>query len=256
MGKLIGFVLGWLIAGPFTAIIGLFIGHQFDNGLASIDHAPPRAQRAGVQQQFFETLFALLGHVAKADGRVSQEEIASTEQFIQQLNLNSSQRRDAIRLFKQGTAAGFNLDEAMIAFLSKCGRNVRLQKTLLELLVHLAYADGVLHSSESAVIRKVAHWLGVRDSEYQWLMAMFKAQYEFASTNTHSQHSLADAYAALGVTEQATDAEVKRAYRRLMSLHHPDKLIAQGVPAEMVKVANEKSQEISAAYERIQAARK
>lgn len=256
MGKLIGGILGFLALGVIGAALGIFIGHQFDSGLATIGDAPPKAARSDVQQSFFDALFQLLGHVAKADGHISESEISTTEQLMTQLGLSAEQRTAAIGLFKQGAASTFSVDDAMIPFMSRCGRNSRLQMTLLEFLVHLAYADGVLHSDESIALKRVAHWLGLRDGRFEQLMAMFKAQYEFASSNQQSSHKLADAYAALGISEAASDAEVKRAYRKLMSQHHPDKLIAQGVPEAMIKLANEKSAEIRAAYEQITEARK
>lgn len=255
MGKLIGAILGWFVGGPFVAIIGALIGHQFDAGLASIDHAPPKAQRPEVQRQFFETLFSLLGCLAKADGRVSEAEIKGTESLMGQLGLDGSQRDDAIGLFKQGAAADFSIDTAMTAFVSRCGRNVRLQQMLLELLVHLAYVDNELHPAERELIRKVAFWIGVRDRQFDDMMRMFAAQYSFSADHKATSHSIDDAYTALGIEASSTDAEVKRAYRKLMSKHHPDKLIAQGVPESMIKLANEKSAEISAAYDQIMAQR-
>lgn len=256
MAKIIGGILGFLAFGLFGAALGIFIGHQFDTGLASINDAPPKGQRSQVQQTFFDTLFQLLGHVAKADGHISEEEVATTEQLMSQLGLSDEQRKASIELFKKGAGANFSIDGTMIAFMNRCGRNTRLQMTLLEFLVHLAYADGDFHRSELDVVKRVAHWLGVRDSQFEHMMSMFKAQYEFSAGNSGSPHKLADAYTALGITEAASDAEVKRAYRKLMSQHHPDKMIAQGVPEAMIKVANEKSAEIRAAYEQITETRK
>lgn len=256
MGKLIGGILGFIAFNFFGAILGVVIGHQFDTGLASIGNAPPKGQRSAVQQIFFDTLFQLLGHVAKADGHISEEEVATTEQLMTQLGLTDEQRKTSIALFKKGAGADFSVDEVMITFLNSCGRNTRLQMTLLEFLVHLAYADGVLHSAESDIIKRVAHWLGLRDARFEQLMSMFKAQYGFSGGNKQSPNKLADAYTALGITDAASDAEVKRAYRKLMSQHHPDKMIAQGVPEAMIKLANEKSAEIRAAYEQITDSRK
>ena len=116
-----------------------------------------------------------------------------------------------------------------------------------------AFADGELHPAERQVLAAVAHWMGLGEARFDTLLGMFSAQYGFSQSGrvAPGHGTVEEAYQALGVNASSSDREVKQAYRRLMSQHHPDKLIAQGVPEDMVRVATEKSQEIRAAYDTI-----
>jgi DnaJ like chaperone protein len=147
----------------------------------------------------------------------------------------------------------------MIRFQSSCGHYRQLQQILLEYLFHIAFADGELHAAERSSLEKIGAWLGISGAGFAQLLQMYHAQYGFAGggapVGRNAADQLSDAYTALGVDASASDREIKRAYRKLMSQHHPDKLIAQGVPEDMLKVATEKSQEISAAYDLILKAR-
>ena len=129
-----------------------------------------------------------------------------------------------------------------------------MPQTLLVFLISLALADGTVDSNEQRVLESVASYLGYRPEQFAHLLSMVEAQshfHDFTGATVPQQNQLADAYLALGVDSTCGDRELKQAYRRLMSEHHPDKLIARGVPEEMVKLATEKSQEIQAAYELI-----
>ena len=256
LGKIIGFALGLLMLGPVGGLLGLMAGHFFDKGLIELDRSPPQQQRAEAQHIFYETVFRLMGHLAKADGHISEQEIAQAEGFMAQMGLTDEHRREAIDLFKQGAANDFSVDDTMIRFQSSCGRYRKLQQVLLEYLFHIAYADGELHAAERSSLEQIAGWLGITGPLFEQLLRMYHAQYGFAaggagSRGRSSADLLAEAYQALGISTSASDREVKRAYRKLMSQHHPDKLIAQGVPEDMIQLATEKSQEISAAYDLI-----
>jgi DnaJ like chaperone protein len=139
----------------------------------------------------------------------------------------------------------------------------------LEIQMAVACSDGEMHSAEEALLRKIANWLGFSSQQCEWMLQRAMASIRFA----HQQHQyqgqagghyagpssatqLTDAYRILGVEKSATDAEVKRAYRKLMSQHHPDKLVSKGLPEEMIKIAKEKTQEIKGAYELIMKTRK
>ncbi|HEY3700465.1 MAG TPA: co-chaperone DjlA, partial [Spongiibacteraceae bacterium] len=132
-----------------------------------------------------------------------------------------------------------------------------LKGLLLEYLVTFALADNLIHPAEGDILQRIAHFLGFDRTQFLQFLEMLQAQQRFNQRGygaTASRDALADAYRALGVSSDASAAEVKTAYRKLMSQHHPDKLIAQGVPPDMVKMATEKTQEIQAAYELIQKA--
>jgi len=260
IGGIFGFMLGW---GAFGAILGIYIGHQFDRGLGGLSRPLTSAQQQLVQDSFFTTVFSLLGHVAKADGRVSRDEIAQAEALMDKMRLDSTARKKAIDLFKRGSATDFSIDETMKEFVSVCGRYTNLKRQLLNYLISLAMADGNLDQAEQDVLRKVASHLGFSAALFEQLIQMIKAQSQFRGSQgagggqrAPSRDQLSDAYKALGVSANDSDSQIKRAYRKLVSENHPDKLIGQGMPQDMVNLATERTQEIQAAYELIVSSRK
>jgi len=255
LGKLAGALLGYSIGGIPMAILGLILGHLFDRGyiLAQMGASPEERQR--IQDRFFITVFTLLGHMAKADGRISEAEIAQTEQFMAQMGLTPEHRREAIRLFKQGAEPGFDPRHTVQEFQAVCGRHPNLVRLLLMYLVNVAAADGHLDRAEEDVLRQVAQGLGMSAAAFEQLLRMIRAQDAFRGGTAADGGNPAAAYEALGVSSDAGNSEIKRAYRRLMSEYHPDKLIGQGVPDDMVKKATERSQEIQAAYDTIKKVR-
>ena len=257
-GKIVAGLLGLLLYGPLGGLLGLVLGHWFDRGLQhSLGFASP-GHLARVQESFFKTSFLLLGLVAKADGRVSEAEVAHTEDIMRQLGLGEEQRRAAITLFKQGATKEFQPQPVVSGFNEVCRGQKQLQQTLLVFLVSLALADGHLHAAEQQALEMVAGYMGFSARDFARLVRMIEAQRHFhgsAAGSVPEKDQLGDAYLALGVDADASDREVKKAYRRLMSQNHPDKLIARGVPEEMVKMATEQSQEILAAYELIKKSR-
>jgi len=252
-GKIIAGLLGLLVGGPIGLVVGVFIGHSFDKGLVKTLQfgSPENIER--IKTSFFETTFLLLGHLAKADGRISQQEIDHTETLFSQMGLSSEQRTHAKELFRAGAATGFNLEQTVASFIHSCGPQKKLQQTLLLFLISLALADQGIDESEHKALQNIARLMGFSVAQLEQLLRMVQAQGQFhtGAAGQSSASSLSNAYEALGVSESATDKEVKRAYRKLMSQNHPDKLIAQGVPEDMIKIATEKSQDISGAYELI-----
>ena len=253
-GKLIGGLLGLLVGGIIGLIIGLLVGHAFDRGLlkALRTISPENLQR--IRDSFFETTFLLSGYLAKSDGHISQQEVDHTEMVIAQMGLGAEQRKRAIDLFRRGAAPDFQVEAAVAGFLQTCGPQRQLQKTLLLFLISLALADHRIDPAEKAALQRVAGLLGIAEAQLEQLLRMAQAQDHFHGAGGYTAQpgtSLDDAYAALGVSSSVSDKELKQAYRRLMSENHPDKLIARGVPDEMVKLATERSQEIQAAYEMV-----
>ncbi len=260
IGKILGAVFGYFAAGPIGAIVGLLVGHFFDRGLASARGLGTPGHQAAVEQAFFSTAFSVMGLVAKADGRVSEAEIERAEGLMAHFGLSAVHRQEAIALFKRGAAPGFELEAQLADFLRYCAPHGELKNLLLEYLLGVALADGVLHPNEQAVLQRVASLLGFSAPHFAQLLDMVRAQQSFQrdtqSSNPAQVDALSAAYRALGVDPSASDGEVKTAFRRLMSRNHPDKLIAQGVPADMIALATSKTQEIRAAYELIENSRK
>jgi len=265
-GKAIAGLIGFLALGPVGLLFGLAIGHAFDRGLWQALQAASPDNLARIQRQFFDTTFTLLGFVAKADGRVSEAEIAQAESLFIQLRLNPAQRQSAITRFKEGSQPGFDPSATVAAFAQTVGPRRQAQHTLFAFLASMALADGDLHPPEREALHQIALLLKVPTAEVDRLVAMISAQsrfhtsggsqgYRHQGASAAPRNQLADAYQALGVDSAATDSDIKKAYRRLMSENHPDKLIAKGVPDEMIKIATERSQEISTAYDVIRNAR-
>ena len=267
-GKLIVGLLGMLIGGPIGLAIGVLIGHFLDRGVERVQSFNPfRPYRPGereeVQEALFLAVFSIMGHLAKADGRVSEQEIGQAEAIMSRMQLNDEQRRRAQEAFRQGKEDDFPLDRTVAEFRQRIRRRRHLVVVFLELLLQTALADGELHAEEERILFRVAAGLGVPESQFRQILNMVLAQARFGGAGAAgaggaagpSRPSLGEAYQVLGVKEDASDQEVKKAYRRLMSEHHPDKLAARGVPEEMIRVSTEKTAEISKAYDMIKEAR-
>ena len=263
-GKIIGAVVGaWLLNLP-GFFLGLMAGHFYDS-LQKLTRGHfvhlSADQRAQIQRSYFETSFKLLGFVAKADGHVSQAEVSHTEELMSRMGLTASQRQEAIRLFKIGSAQEFSVNGTISEFNQICGRQPRLKQTLISYLITLAMADGKVDAQEKSALLQIASGLGIPAFVFEQLLSMIQAQASFhqqqySQGGGQSQAgNLDNAYQALGVESSSTDAEIKKAYRKLISENHPDKLIGQGMPEEMIKLATERSQEISTAYDIIQKSR-
>lgn len=257
-GKLLGGGFGLMAGGPLGAVLGAAMGHAFDRGLAGIGETHG-GRREHVQVTFFRATFSVMGHVAKADGRVSEREIGVAEGVMRQMRLDSAQRREAIELFNQGKTHDFDLDAVLDEFRRECRRRPTLVQMFIEIQLQAAYADGDLDQAEEQLLLHMCSILGIPEQRFRLLERMLRggqrSQQRAGGPPRQEGMSLADAYEILGVSKDASDDEVKKAYRRLMSQHHPDKLVSKGLPDEMVEMAKSKSQDISLAYERIREAR-
>lgn len=257
-GKLIGGILGFMFAGPFGALLGLMAGHFFDKGLASNFRMANPEHLQKVQDQFFTTVFSVMGRLAKSDGRISEQEVRQAEHFMNEMGLTPEHRKQAIALFQKGAEADFVIESVLIDFQQYCAPHPKLSHMLLVYLIGMAMADGEVHPAEEQILRQVAQSLNISPRAFEQLLRQLKAQQRFSGEQpgTVSEDAIGEAYQALGVAPDNSDKEIKKAYRRLMSQYHPDKLIAEGMPEDMVKMATEKSQEIQSAYELIKKHRK
>ncbi len=271
-GKLLGGYLGFVLGGPLGALIGAAVGHNFDKGLHQLGMDPEpgrtRVDNERVQLAFFTATFSVMGHIAKADGKVSEDEIKHAEAVMSQMQLDKEMRRTAINLFNEGKKSQFDLEAVIAQFKQEAGRRTNLFRMFLEIQIQAAYADGSMDLSEKAVLLKVSALLGFPEFVFRQLETLVKATlgqgayYQTggrqSSGRQRSQQTftLDDAYDILGVNASSSKAEVKRAYRRLISQHHPDKLVAKGLPEEMIKLANEQTAQISKAYDLIKSVKR
>lgn len=270
IGLILGFILlstmslGLLILGIFGALIGLLFGGFADRIRAyGLGGANPFTSQAR-QTVFLETVFVLMGKLAKADGRISQIEIDHVEAFIKKMGMSGEHRQEAIRQFKRGAEPGFDITDTLNHFKQHCGNTFNLKQVLLVYLIVMALADGKLDPQEKDILEQVSAQLGYNRAEFNRILDMVMSQASFASGHRQQYSSgpqrssadeLADAYKALGVTEKSSNQEIKRAYRKLMSQYHPDKLMGQGVPEDMIAVATEQAKEIQLAYDLIKKSR-
>ena len=253
-GTLLGGTLGFMFGGPLGALLGAALGRNFDRGIKITDQhgAFNTDQQERIQAAFFTTTFSVMGHIAKADGRVTPDEISAAKAIMSRMQLDALQRKAAIKLFNEGKKDGFPLHDVIMQFHRECVRRRNLLQMFLEIQIATAMADGHLHAIEKSILFTIGEQLGFSRGDIEHLFSMSAA----GATHGKPRRSLSKAYEILDVSKSASDTEVKKAYRRLMSQHHPDKLIAKGLPEEMIKFATEKTQEIKAAYEQIMESRK
>lgn len=274
-GKIIGAIIGMAIFKLPGAIIGLIAGHMFD-----INYARNFSRQGGfarffssketIQQQaiFFHALFSALGHICKADGHVTTQEIKIASRLMDDMKLHGDLRKEAQQAFREGKAKDFPLSEMLTTFKQNAHGRRDILQVFLEILIAAACADGRITADEMRVLQTVAASLGFNAADLQFLVATFEAGERFRRgqgfhqsgsgqrQRQYHEHytsttALSDAYKILGVSDKVDDKEIKRAYKKRMSEHHPDKLAAKGLPEQAMEMANKRTQEIQSAYELI-----
>lgn len=238
------------MAGPIGLVFGLMVGHFVSNSYARLVNFQNR-----VQILYFRTFFHLAGYISKADGVVSQAEIRATEQIFAEMELTAEAKRQAIDYFKEGQRLAFDLEDELGQLYQLCSEQPGLLRLFIQSLFSVARVDGI-DAKKRSILDKTCAILGFQSSN-------FYQQYDDAQQQSHRRQSFEQAppdpvnsdYALLEVPRDVSAKALKQAYRRLMSQHHPDKLIAKGLPESMVKMATQKTQQIQAAYERIKRAK-
>lgn len=252
-GKIIGAIVGLTLGRPTCVLLGVIIGHLFDIGLIQRLLHKKLVQNTGqVQHVFFDCTFSVMGYLAKADGRISESEIRAAEQVMRQMDLSAEMKREAINLFNQGKQSGFDLAASIGRLKTACWRYPNLLRTFLEMQIQMANAEGQISAGKRAALQSICAQLGIHGFVFD---AEQSYQRYYQQPRANSAGHLDDAYQILNIGRDASDAEIKKAYRRMLSQNHPDKLMAQGLPPKMIKIANERTQKIKSAYEAIKNAR-
>jgi len=295
-GKIVGAFFGFLLLRNIIgAAIGLYIGHLFDGAIKRMANKQNVEQwlSSGDSKQaiFFYSTFSVMGHVAKASGNVTPEHIQTANEFMAKMGLSSEQVTEAKEAFREGKSLGFPIKKKINLFKQYFGKRQDLCQFFLEIQIQTAYSDSILEPAEYELLLDIAKQLGFTKRQLGLLIVTCEAELRFqnyqkdqqqknkkyerrrANNNAGSsnrdnnrQHrqthnddkspSILDAYALLGISENESSREIKRAYKRLMSKNHPDKLVAKGLPPEMMEVAKQKTQDIQSAYEIIKKERK
>ena len=245
----LGGAFGFILGGPLGAMLGVAFAGNLSKGKSNFGgfgQARHLGDQQRVQAAFLSSLFSVMGYIAKVDGKVSKSEILLAQQVMQHMQLADDMQKVAKELFNQGKQDSFNLDEVLEQFRLESHRRTHLVRMFLEIQIQAAYADGVLDDKEHDALKYIAQKLHFSLHELENLIQ------QFAATSHHANKlTVDDAYVILGADKGLTDKELKRAYRRLLAQHHPDKLVAKGLPEEMMTIAKEKTQEIISAYELI-----
>ena len=318
-GKLFGGALGALAGGGIGAVLGMIAGHLVDDKLDGGARNPRAAQRRrpqhwvedaeavetaeggdtegeavgvsdplAVAERYFRITFEVMGHVAKSDGRVSEQDIRAAGAVMSAFRLGEAQVSDAISHFNRGKHPDYDLSRAVMALRRTCAGRPDLARTFLEIQLRAALGGSDLRGPSRPLLIRIAAMLGVGGLEFARLETVLRQRHgrqgqgngeraagagpqgAGAASGTAGRGetrgagrapgavprmSLAEAYEVLGVRTGAADDAITKAYRRQLSRHHPDKLRANGLPESMLEHAKQRTQQIIEAWDIIRAAR-
>ena len=265
-GKFIGAILGYLIFGPSGAILGVLLGNLFDRSLTDHFTKPywsyHSEKRKAIQKVFFEATFSVMGHLSKVDGRITEEQIIQANRLMDELQIGKLQRKTAQNYFRVGAKVDFDLWPILSLLKDVTKDNPELLKLFIDLQFKAALVGG-LSVKKQQLLNTILSYMGFAPLHQQQRFyedfvtrkthrsAHNESNYSSSSSHQQPRNETDHAYGILGITRSTNKQDITRAYRRLMSRNHPDKLIAKGLPEAMIKVANEKTQIIRKAYEQI-----
>lgn len=254
-GKVVGTMAG-LAAGPWGAVVGLVLGHQFDRGYARYSDRLKVMRLDRLPRPYVRALFRTMGFLAKADGRVSEEEIRAARKLMHRLGLDPAETRVSMEWFTSGKEPAFPLQEVLRELRRDTRNRVELRGLFVQLLLEMALSKSSLHRRERTVLWTICSALDIGRVELAQLEAMLRAQRSFRKSAAGSADAarLERAYAVLGVDGSSTNAEIKQAYRRLMNRNHPDKL-AGSADAAALLAAQQRTREIRSAWDMLKTRR-
>lgn len=259
MGIIIGGLIGYRMGGFIGMLLGAWLGHQITQFISG--GGSPKKQRTATQHSFFKALFVSMGKLAKLDGVVSKQEIDRAEIIMNKMKLTPELRQQAIHYFNQGKESNYSIDRDLTEFRQKSRGSLSLKQFFLEMLIDMASVDGQIDHAEQHLIEQICQLIGyplamlhamlkMRGSNYYQNQGQQQGQRRSRSQPRASAAS-SNPYQVLGVDKSADRQEIRRAYKKLMSQHHPDKLVSKGLPPEMMKVAEEKAKSIQLAWEQV-----
>ncbi len=249
LGKVVGGTIGFAIGGPIGAIAGAAFGHTLDKKEERYltGGATTRAQLSNneeAQLTFFIAAFSMLAKIAKADGQVSENEINSVEGFMENdLNLDQESKITARNIFREAVNSNEQFDAFAQQFYNVFRNQPRLIELMMDVLLRVSAADGTISSNEEILLLKAVKIFNISNSAY----TNYKKRY-VKVTNKY--------YALLNCDENASNEEIKKQYRKLVTEYHPDKIESKGLPEEFTKFANDKFIQIQEAYDYVKKERR
>lgn len=250
-GKIIGTLAGLATKQPLLGVVGLLLGHQFDRGFTSRFDPGTDTKAGALGDDYLRPLFRAMGHLAKADGRVTEDEIRAARRVMHRLGLAPAQASRAIGWFEEGKKPGFALVREIRKLGSGRARRSEFRSAFVRMLLEVSLAKGRVKSDERAALWAICRELDISRVELAQLEAMVRAQKGFRQSPAGDADGarVRAAYAALGVDSSASNEEIKKAYRRLMNRNHPDKLAGSEAGSDALAAAEMRTREIRRAWE-------
>lgn len=239
-GKVLGMIIGLLSGiGFWGLLIGLIIGYIADK--ITSQQVNKNFLKKQYQNLFFSIIFQVMGHITKSKGRITSNDIKIAYFFMKKMQLNFEECNNAKKDFIEGKQANYPLRKRLKELKKINLLTSNLIKIFLEIQIQVAFSDGVLHPNEKNILCVIAEELGISQVELDYLLYNIE-------NKKQENFTLIKACKILGVNINDSYLTIKRAYKKLMSKYHPDKLIAKGLSQETIDIANKKTQEIQSAF--------
>ncbi|MFW6334587.1 MAG: TerB family tellurite resistance protein [Desulfosalsimonas sp.] len=244
LGKMVGGTIGFALGGPLGAIAGAALGHLVDADGTGQQQVMPGGRQVDehdrAQMTFFVAAFSMLAKLARVDGEVSDEEVASVRRFmVNDLGLNAESRQMAEKIFYTALNAPQSFNDFAAQFYRQFHERPELLELMIDILLRVSVADGRMDKSEETLIDGAARMFNISGPDYRSM----KSRYVSATDKY---------YAVLGCSPDDDNETIKKCYRKMARDYHPDTIASKGLPEEFVKFANDKFREIQEAYEAIQ----
>ncbi|WWP01058.1 MAG: co-chaperone DjlA [Candidatus Dasytiphilus stammeri] len=256
LGLFIGLASGTGIVG---VVVGLFIGHIIDKTL-DFSVKINFTNQSRRQELFYRTTFQIVGHISKCKGRVTEIDIKNALNLMDHIQLSGEERKLAQQAFREGKHFKYPLRSKLRELHQICFDRFDLIRMFLDIQIQTALSDGLLHPKERKVLHILAEELGISQIQLEQFLQMIEREIDgvkSSATQNYGRYTsetfteLDEACKVLGVKISDDYVTIKRAWRRRMNEYHPDKLLAKGLPTNLMKIAQQKIQEIQKAWELI-----
>jgi DnaJ like chaperone protein len=239
VGKMIGGALGFAMGGPLGAILGASLGHHvYDRkGEGGNGRRITAENSNNPDVTFFVAAFSMIAKIAKADGRVSEAEMKSIEDFMtNDLALNQASRMIAVNIFKTAINSQETFESFAVQFYNQFKDQPQLLEMMIDILARVSAADDKMSPEEERLILKASNIFNFGQDRRDAIISRHVKQ-----TDKY--------YAILGCAKTDSLDEIKKRYRKLILEYHPDKIVSKGLPEDFMKFANDKFREIKEAYD-------